>query len=231
VAIPVWWNGEARFPIGACWWSPPKPPQLCARRNSAVGPQQRQPRRRRLWRRSRRFRIPHRGETRQVCARSNRATIASRFAATHASSRISLSRERFFRYDGMNLPCALGLRDYELSTSRARKRVHQPKAQLVLAFPNRWGGARKGAGRKAGPRPKTAHRTRPIHRGWAPVHVTLRSALRIMRSQQVFRVMQRALRRSLERAPELFRVLPTRLDPIVGRAGASAPIEHGTKVE
>ena len=81
------------------------------------------------------------------------------------------------------------------------------KGQLSLAFPSGWGGARKGAGRKPGPRPKTAPRLRPAHRGWQPVHVTLRASLRVMRSDRVFGALQRAFRHSLRRAPEQFRVL------------------------
>ena len=81
------------------------------------------------------------------------------------------------------------------------------KGQLSLVFPDRWGGARKRAGRKPGPRPKTAHRTRPPYCERHPVHVTLRSALRLMRSERVVRVLRRSLRASLSRAPERFRVV------------------------
>ena len=42
--------------------------------------------------------------------------------------------------------------------------------------PARWGGARKGAGRKrVGPRPSVEHRVRPVHKRRHPVHVTLRA--------------------------------------------------------
>jgi putative transposase len=94
-----------------------------------------------------------------------------------------------------------------MSRVRPRPKVRRAKGQLSLEFPNRWGGSRRGAGRKPGPRPKTAHRIRPAHRGWQPVHVTLRSGFRKMRSERIFGALQRAFRRSLQRAPEHFRVL------------------------
>ena len=60
-------------------------------------------------------------------------------------------------------------------------RTEAPK-QLELAAvvnhvqPPRWGGARKGAGRKrTGARPSVEHRVRPIHKRRHPVHVTLRA--------------------------------------------------------
>ena len=46
--------------------------------------------------------------------------------------------------------------------------------QLVLPDPRTWGGARKGAGRKRGPRPRVLHRARPEHKPRYPVHVTMR---------------------------------------------------------
>jgi putative transposase len=94
-----------------------------------------------------------------------------------------------------------------MSRARPRPKVRRVKGQLPLVFPSRWGGARRGAGRKPGPRPKTAHRIRPAHRGWQPVHVTLRAGFRVLRSERVFVALQRAFRRSLQRAPEQFRVL------------------------
>jgi putative transposase len=93
------------------------------------------------------------------------------------------------------------------SRVRPRPKVRRAKGQLLLVFPNRWGGARRGAGRKPGPRPKTAHRSRPAHRGWQPVHVTLRSGFRRLRSERIFGALQQAFRRSLQRAPAHFRVL------------------------
>jgi putative transposase len=105
--------------------------------------------------------------------------------------------------------CQFAPRHYEIRMSRVRtpQKVRRAKGQLSLVFPNHWGGARKGAGRKPGPRPKTAHRSRPAHRGWQPVHVTLRPGFRKLRSERVFGALQRAFRRSLQRAPEHFRVL------------------------
>jgi putative transposase len=94
-----------------------------------------------------------------------------------------------------------------MSRARPRAKVRRAKGQLSLVFPNRWGGSRRGAGRKPGPRPKTAHRIRPAHRGWQPAHVTLRAGFRKLRSERIFGALQRAFRRSLQRAPEEFRVL------------------------
>jgi hypothetical protein len=66
--------------------------------------------------------------------------------------------------------------------------------QLALAFPATWGGKRKGAGRKPkGARPGVAHRARPAHRASEPVHVTLRSAFRPLRSRFVFPTVRRAI--------------------------------------
>jgi putative transposase len=58
--------------------------------------------------------------------------------------------------------------------------------QLVLRFPNRWGGARRRAGRKVRGRGSTPHRARPSHDANVPVHVTLRVLSRSLRSQFVF---------------------------------------------
>jgi putative transposase len=94
-----------------------------------------------------------------------------------------------------------------MSRVRPLPKVRRAKGQLSLVFPNRWGGSRRGAGRKPGPRPNTAHRIRPAQRGWQPVHVTLRAGFRKLRSERIFGALQRAFRRSLQRAPEQFRVL------------------------
>jgi len=91
--------------------------------------------------------------------------------------------------------------------ARVRGRKQASMRQLSLAFPNRWGGARKGAGRKAGVRPKTPHRSRPQHCARHPLHVTLRSGFRQLRSQRVVAALQGALRRSARKAPERFRVV------------------------
>lgn len=70
-------------------------------------------------------------------------------------------------------------------------------SQLALRFePPRWGGARVGAGRKPGNRSKVPHRTRPIHRRYHPVHVTLRAraGLPSFREGALFGEMKKALR-------------------------------------
>jgi putative transposase len=79
--------------------------------------------------------------------------------------------------------------------------------QLSLQFPNRWGGARVGAGRKPSPRPPTPHRARPRHRSSEPVHVTLRARLAPLRSQHVFPTVRLALQRAARRDPSRFRLL------------------------
>ncbi len=60
------------------------------------------------------------------------------------------------------------------------------------------GGRRRGAGRKALPAGcrRTPHRARPVHRAAHPVHVTLRAALRCLRSQYVIKTVLGALRDS-----------------------------------
>ena len=79
--------------------------------------------------------------------------------------------------------------------------------QLALPFQCGWGGARRNAGRKAGPRPKTLHRARPIHRAWQPVHVTLRARVAPLRSQFVYPSVRLALVRATGRAPAQFRIV------------------------
>lgn len=70
--------------------------------------------------------------------------------------------------------------------------------QLELAFPNRHGGARKGAGRRPLPPSQrhTAHRSRGKHCRAHPVHVTLRSRSFKLREQAVIRTVLGALRAS-----------------------------------
>ena len=80
-------------------------------------------------------------------------------------------------------------------------------AQLQLAFPARWGGARKGAGRKRAARGNVPHRARPHHRAAEPVHVTLRSKLAAFRSQHVFPTVRIALTRAAKRDPDRFRLV------------------------
>jgi putative transposase len=62
----------------------------------------------------------------------------------------------------------------------------------------RRGGARAGAGRKARPQHlrRTPHRARPVHRKTEPVHVTMRSVLRTLRSRHVVRTVLGAIRDS-----------------------------------
>lgn len=59
-----------------------------------------------------------------------------------------------------------------------------------------WGGARKGAGRKPGPRPGVLHRARPAHRAEHPVLVTLRARPNVapLRSNRVFAALRDAIR-------------------------------------
>lgn len=90
--------------------------------------------------------------------------------------------------------------------SRARGRSGKAADQLALSFPNRWGGARKGAGRKPGPRRIMTHRARAAHCGRHPAHVTLRARLSSLRSQRVFAALVQALRKAARRA-ERFRVV------------------------
>jgi putative transposase len=98
--------------------------------------------------------------------------------------------------------------------SLRRERVAGPAAMVEgssgegaapAGIPERVGRRAAGVGRKPGP--KTAHRIRSAHRGWQPVHVTLRAGFRVLRSERIFGALQRAFRRSLQRAPEQFRVL------------------------
>lgn len=74
--------------------------------------------------------------------------------------------------------------------------VAQRPRQQELPIPNTWGGRRRGAGRKPGPRPIVLHRARPAHAGEHPVHVTLRAARQApnLRHAQVFPVVREATR-------------------------------------
>jgi putative transposase len=75
--------------------------------------------------------------------------------------------------------------------SRARE-----GGQRSLSDVTTWGGPRKGAGRRAGARPRVAHRARPKHARWCPVHVTMRrgKGLPSLRAELVFREIVAALR-------------------------------------
>jgi len=84
--------------------------------------------------------------------------------------------------------------------------------QLELLRSRGWGGRRAGAGRKANRdgahgRRNVPHRARPAHAERHPVLVTLRCALRSLRSQFVYPTLRGALARANGRAPEQFRVV------------------------
>jgi REP element-mobilizing transposase RayT len=79
--------------------------------------------------------------------------------------------------------------------------------QLALSFPSGWGGPRRGAGRKRGPRSKVWHRARPAHAAAEPVHVTLRARVAPLRSQHLFPTVRLALIRAGQRDHERFRIL------------------------
>lgn len=80
--------------------------------------------------------------------------------------------------------------------------------QQHLAFPNTWGGKRRGAGRKArSRRPNVPHRARPKHDAGHPVHVTLRSLFRPLRSQHVFPTVCLAVKGATTRNEKRFRVV------------------------
>src|SRR5262249_19956812 len=58
-----------------------------------------------------------------------------------------------------------------------------------------WGGRRKGAGRKPGPRPKVSHRPRPAHVARFPLHVVLRTCMGIpsLRRPLIFAAVKAAI--------------------------------------
>lgn len=90
----------------------------------------------------------------------------------------------------------------------ARARTSPGARQLALALPNTWGGARPGAGRRpSAGRRQVPHRARPQHRAAHPVHVTLRSGVRPLRSPHVFPSVRLALNAATRRAPDRFRIL------------------------
>lgn len=71
-----------------------------------------------------------------------------------------------------------------------------------------WGGARKGAGRKArSGLSRVAHRSRRLRSGQHPLHVTLRVNSRTLRSQFVFPCIRRVFAAVNRRAPESFRIV------------------------
>jgi REP element-mobilizing transposase RayT len=80
--------------------------------------------------------------------------------------------------------------------------MRRKNRQLALAFPCRWGGKRKKAGRKPkGERAGVSHRPRPSLGGSAPVHVTMRvvPGLRSLRDREVFPHVRSALAAGAER--------------------------------
>ncbi|TMA36218.1 MAG: hypothetical protein E6J79_13580, partial [Deltaproteobacteria bacterium] len=89
-------------------------------------------------------------------------------------------------------------------------RINVARGLQQLSLPPRrtWGGRRVGAGRKPipGRRPGVPHVSRPAHVAAQPVHVTLcaRSAIRCLRSGQVFPAVRRALAAASHRG---FRIL------------------------
>ena len=79
--------------------------------------------------------------------------------------------------------------------------------QQELPFKSRRGGSRPRAGRKrTSPRSSVPHRARPRHSAAHPVHVTLRSLFRPLRSQHVFPTVCLAVRGATHRFPD-FRIL------------------------
>jgi putative transposase len=80
--------------------------------------------------------------------------------------------------------------------------------QLAFVFPAQWGGARDGAGRKRGTgRRNGAHRVRGVHRRAIPVHVTVRCAVRALRSQHVFPTVRGVIARANRRNRGQFRIV------------------------
>jgi len=95
-----------------------------------------------------------------------------------------------------------------MSAVRARQRRRGMAKQLELALPNAWGGKRAGAGRKRRlERPSVPHRARPKHVGGHPVHVTLRSLFRPLRSQHVFPSVCLAVKGATKRDEKRFRIV------------------------
>jgi REP element-mobilizing transposase RayT len=84
----------------------------------------------------------------------------------------------------------------------------RPWHQQELPLRNTWGGKREGAGRKRrSERPNVPHRLRPKHYARHPVHVTLRSAFRPLRSQHVFPTLCLAIKGATRRDPQSFRIV------------------------
>jgi len=79
-------------------------------------------------------------------------------------------------------------------------------AQLSFDDVIRWGGARKGAGRKVVGRPRVGHVGREVHKYWNPVLVTLRAVdgLPSFRTPNLYAAFEKAVR--LTRRPD-FRIV------------------------
>jgi len=92
------------------------------------------------------------------------------------------------------------------SGHRGRSKA-QSALQLALPIPPGWGGRRAGAGRPPGlGRRQVPHRSRPAHSPQHPVHVTLRSACRSLRTQFVFPTVRKAIFDANSSSGERFRV-------------------------
>jgi putative transposase len=79
---------------------------------------------------------------------------------------------------------------------------------LELPLRSNWGGRRAGAGRPPAPgRRRMPHHRRPEHRGEHPVHVTMRSLCRSLRTQFVFPTVREAIAAANRKEGTLFRVV------------------------
>lgn len=93
------------------------------------------------------------------------------------------------------------------SSRRLRSRGRDA-VQLALPLPTGWGGRRAGAGRPpAKGRRRVPHCSRLAHRPEHPVHVTLRSACRSLRTQFVFPTVRGAISAANRAESERFRVV------------------------
>jgi hypothetical protein len=92
--------------------------------------------------------------------------------------------------------------------ARGKREQSSDGRQLLLAFPKPRGGRRRGAGRKsASARGAVPHTRRPLHRAREPVHVTLRSRFKPLRSQFVFPTVRRAIVDANRRGHGCFRIV------------------------
>src|SRR5512134_264184 len=93
----------------------------------------------------------------------------------------------------------MSVRTKAASTAPKARRRRSRRAPLQLELPLRsWGGRRPNAGRKPNPPHlrRTPHRARPAHARGNPVHVTLRSLVRSLRSQFMFPTVRNAIVRA-----------------------------------